>query len=249
MELFYIQNTVDKHNSRINGYFSSLDTAKEALKHCCDWQRENGTGLIFQVDMDVLNAPAILVCKDGKDERAVWDKFQFLMEKAFSAMPSSFKEKSTPYDFFYFVEHDETSGTFVEALKNYLARNDIYTINSEFKIIFDDIQSEYKKLIEPFKNYTFDVNARVVDDDGFKGTITAYNPQANMYKVEHDLIDGKRIATDGWYPPERLKEAPEDRQIASVDSLISQATAISEQSRGLADDLRNRLKYEELLND
>jgi hypothetical protein len=65
MKLYYIENAASERHSLINGYFSTLQKAQEALKDCCDWYRSKGTGEIYQVDIDVLNPTPILVCKDG----------------------------------------------------------------------------------------------------------------------------------------------------------------------------------------
>lgn len=45
--IYYIKNTVDEWNSRISGFFPTLDEAKEALKKCNDWYRSAGTGKIY----------------------------------------------------------------------------------------------------------------------------------------------------------------------------------------------------------
>lgn len=45
--IFFIMNTVDEWHSAIKGYFKTFDEAKEALKDCCDWFRDYGTGIIY----------------------------------------------------------------------------------------------------------------------------------------------------------------------------------------------------------
>lgn len=54
-KIYYIQNTVDERYSKIRGYFSTLEKAKEELKKCSDWFRPKGTGKIYSINLDVLN--------------------------------------------------------------------------------------------------------------------------------------------------------------------------------------------------
>ena len=60
-EIYYIENTVDERNSRINGYFSTFNAAKNALAGCSDWYRGKGTGKIYKVKLDCLNPHPVLV--------------------------------------------------------------------------------------------------------------------------------------------------------------------------------------------
>lgn len=48
-KFYYIENTVDEHNSDITVYCKTLDEAKERLKTCRDWYGEMGTGRIYEV--------------------------------------------------------------------------------------------------------------------------------------------------------------------------------------------------------
>ena len=48
-KFYYIENTVDEHNSDITAYCKTLDDAKERLKSCRDWYGEMGTGRIYEV--------------------------------------------------------------------------------------------------------------------------------------------------------------------------------------------------------
>lgn len=54
-KIYYIQNTVDERYSKIRGYFSTLEKAKEELKECSDWFSPKGTGKIYSINLDVLN--------------------------------------------------------------------------------------------------------------------------------------------------------------------------------------------------
>lgn len=51
-KIYYIENLVSEWCSRIVGYYSTLENAKEALKDCADWYRPNGTGKIYEVELD-----------------------------------------------------------------------------------------------------------------------------------------------------------------------------------------------------
>lgn len=51
-KIYYIENLVTEWRTRIVGYYSSLENAKEALKDCADWYRPNGTGKIYEVELD-----------------------------------------------------------------------------------------------------------------------------------------------------------------------------------------------------
>lgn len=52
------------------------------------------------------------------------------------------------------------------------------------------------------------VNARVVDKYGKPGVIEEiYRDEVysdGLYKVSHDVVDGRKVGTDGWYKPESL---------------------------------------------
>ena len=63
MKIYYILNTINEWDTTINGYFSSLDKAKEALKKCCDWYRSDGTGRIYEIELDSLSSIPKLVYK------------------------------------------------------------------------------------------------------------------------------------------------------------------------------------------
>ena len=87
----------------------------------------------------------------------------------------------------------------------------------------------------------FNLNAPVIDDDGFTGKVVAYNPEANMYKIEHELVNGRLPVADGWYPPERLKHYETQEKGSGkegLDSLIAAAQAISDQSAKLSNNLQ-----------
>lgn len=59
-KIYYIENTVDEHNTQINGYFRTLDEAKEGLKDCCDWYRPKGTGRIYMVAFGLHSKPELV---------------------------------------------------------------------------------------------------------------------------------------------------------------------------------------------
>ena len=109
-----------------------------------------------------------------------------------------------------------------------------------FQECFFNVRQDWLKSREQL----FNLNAAVIDDDGFKGKVVAYNPEANMYKIEHELVNGRMPVADGWYPLERLQRAVENTKSSvqlsnagGIDSLIATARAISEQGKGLAEDL------------
>ena len=60
MKIYYILNTVSEHSTTINGYFSSLEKAKDALESCCDWYRSYGTGRIYEVELNTKNYPKLV---------------------------------------------------------------------------------------------------------------------------------------------------------------------------------------------
>ena len=60
--IYYIENTINEMHSMCQGYFNTLDDAKEALKKCSDWYRPNGTGKIYYVEFG-LNKNRKLVYK------------------------------------------------------------------------------------------------------------------------------------------------------------------------------------------
>ena len=55
--IFFIMNTVDEWHSAIKGYFKSFDEAREALKDCCDWYRDYGTGRIYFQEFGLDSTP------------------------------------------------------------------------------------------------------------------------------------------------------------------------------------------------
>jgi hypothetical protein len=60
--IYYIENTINEFASSIQGYFTSLDDAMEALKSCSDWYRSEGTGEIYFTEFG-LNGKTTLVYK------------------------------------------------------------------------------------------------------------------------------------------------------------------------------------------
>ena len=45
--VYYIETTKNEWKSDIDGFFNTLEEAKEALKECSNWYRPKGTGKIF----------------------------------------------------------------------------------------------------------------------------------------------------------------------------------------------------------
>ncbi len=70
------------------------------------------------------------------------------------------------------------------------------------------------------------IGQKIVDDDGFRGEVTAIHP-SGMVKVSHEVVNGQKVAADGWYPPERLKPFLPDK----VDELISRANVQSDETK------------------
>ena len=59
-KIYYIENTVDEYHTQINGYFPTLDEAKEKLNDCCDWYRPKGTGRIYMVAFGLYPNPELV---------------------------------------------------------------------------------------------------------------------------------------------------------------------------------------------
>ncbi len=49
-----------------------------------------------------------------------------------------------------------------------------------------------------------EVGSKVVDDDTFRGEVTRVH-ESGMFYVSHEVVNGRKVAADGWYPPERLR--------------------------------------------
>lgn len=62
--IYYIENEIGEFASSIQGYFTSLDDAKEALKLCSDWYRPKGTGKIYFTEFG-LKGKTTLVYKNS----------------------------------------------------------------------------------------------------------------------------------------------------------------------------------------
>lgn len=58
--VFYIENTISEHSSKISGYFEFLDEAKKALKECSDWYKPNGTGRIYWIEFGLNESPKLV---------------------------------------------------------------------------------------------------------------------------------------------------------------------------------------------
>lgn len=62
--IYYIENSINEFASSIQGYFTSLDDAMEALKSCSDWYRPKGTGKIYFTEFG-LKGKTTLVYKNS----------------------------------------------------------------------------------------------------------------------------------------------------------------------------------------
>ncbi len=58
-KIYYIENTIDEWHTDIQGYFHTLDDAKEALKDCADWCRPKGTGKIYSIKFGLDQNPKL----------------------------------------------------------------------------------------------------------------------------------------------------------------------------------------------
>lgn len=58
--IYFIENTINEIATVVNGYFPTLDDAKEGLKECNNWFRPKGTGSIYFKEFG-LNKPSKLV--------------------------------------------------------------------------------------------------------------------------------------------------------------------------------------------
>lgn len=308
--LYYIKNTVNECDSRIQGYFSTLDKAQEALKDCCDWYRSKGTGKIYRVDMDTLDPDPVLVCEDGLliDHDSPSQKldpdieFYILMKAAYIQYADSYAVKTDiskggPGEFaldIYALGTERYPG-----LLKFMRDHNIEPNDNEFNECFYNVKKEYESIkerlaqtfnlnalvvddkgrrgrvvefepqnktyhvlfidpenvsadgwypperLKPYNTKDICVGSAIIDDDGYKGKVTAYNSQANMYKVEHELDNGRLPVADGWYSPERLQLAVENvkssvqlSNAGGLDSLIAAAKAISDQSAELTNNLQ-----------
>ena len=62
--IYYIENTVNEQGRReITGYFSTLQKAKETLKHCSDWYRSMNTGCIYRAELDSVGSSELVYKK------------------------------------------------------------------------------------------------------------------------------------------------------------------------------------------
>ena len=52
-KIYSIENTVDTWgNTSITGYYSTFEKALQALDYCYDYERREGTGKIYEIDLD-----------------------------------------------------------------------------------------------------------------------------------------------------------------------------------------------------
>lgn len=62
--VYYIKNTISEFSSECRGYFKTFDEAKEALKKCRDWYRQEGTGRIYWVEFGLNKRPKLMYKND-----------------------------------------------------------------------------------------------------------------------------------------------------------------------------------------
>lgn len=77
------------------------------------------------------------------------------------------------------------------------------------------------------------IGSMVIDDDGFRGEAIGVH-KSGMFNVSHECVNGRKVAADGWYPPERLKL---DVGPQKVDDLISDAEKQAEADREMGSKL------------
>lgn len=70
---YYIENSVDEWHSSKHCFVDTLDEAKEAMKYCCDWYCERGTGKIYfqPTGVEVVERQSTRLEYDEKKKRLV----------------------------------------------------------------------------------------------------------------------------------------------------------------------------------
>lgn len=58
--IYYIETTKNEWTSGIDGFFNTLEEAKEALKECSNWYRPKGTGKIFFKEFGLNTIPKLI---------------------------------------------------------------------------------------------------------------------------------------------------------------------------------------------
>lgn len=166
-----------------------------------------------------------------------------LTKKAFEKLPTEkMKREYDPMRFAtYGIGTTVIQGVkeFAE-LRQFLSNHGMGANDDGFQECFFNVRQDWLRSREQL----FNLNATIIDDDGFKGKVVAYNPEANMYKIEHELVNGRLPVADGWYTPERLRVALENTKSSmkitndgGIEGLIEAARAISEQGKGLVEGL------------
>lgn len=169
-----------------------------------------------------------------------------LIKKAFEKLPTEkMKREYDPMRFAtYGIGTTVIQGVkeFAE-LRQFLSNHGIGASDDGFQECFFNVRQDWMRN-HLQEGQVFNLNATVIDDDGFKGKVVAYNPEANMYKIEHELVNRSLPVAAVWFPPERLRLDIENTKSSlqlstagGIESLIETARAISEQGKGLVEGL------------
>ena len=62
-KIYYIECTVSETRSSIQGYFATLEDAKQALKSCCNWWAPNNTGKIYSQEFGLNGKVELIIDK------------------------------------------------------------------------------------------------------------------------------------------------------------------------------------------
>ena len=62
-KIYYIECTTDEYQSEIQGYFETLEEAKEALKSCSNWFCPDNTGKIYSQELGLNGKLELIIDK------------------------------------------------------------------------------------------------------------------------------------------------------------------------------------------
>ena len=62
-KIYYIECTTDEYHSEIQGYFETLEEAKEALKSCSNWFCPDNTGKIYSKEFGLNGKTELIINK------------------------------------------------------------------------------------------------------------------------------------------------------------------------------------------
>ena len=62
-KIYYIETSDNEWSSSIKGYYSTLEKAKAAMKNFSNWYRPNGTGQIYELELDTNKCPVLVYDK------------------------------------------------------------------------------------------------------------------------------------------------------------------------------------------